>query len=180
MKNRRRKRTGRLQAVVDVRVALVGELILRDVVSDDLPIFFEQQLDPTAIQMAAFTAKDPADAAAFKAHWARILGDQSVITKTIVLAGKVAGHIAIFGPPEERDVTYWIGREYWGRGLASDALRKLLVGVKERPLYARAANDNAASIQVLKKCGFEISGHEISFANARRAEIDEVLLMLKE
>jgi len=143
-------------------------------------MFFEQQLDPTANQMAAFTPEDPADAAAFKVHWARLLSDQSVIIKAIVLMGQVAGHIAIFGPPEEREVTYWLGREYWGRGLASGALRKLLLGVKERPLHARAANDNAASIQVLQKCGFEISGHEISFANARRAEIDEVLLTLKE
>lgn len=33
-------------------------ILLRDVLVSDLPIFFEQQLDPVANQMAAFSAKD--------------------------------------------------------------------------------------------------------------------------
>ncbi|MEJ2747753.1 MAG: GNAT family N-acetyltransferase, partial [Anaerolineae bacterium] len=46
---------------------------LRDVAPSDLPIFFTQQLDPTANQMAAFTAQDPANRVAFNAHWAKII-----------------------------------------------------------------------------------------------------------
>jgi hypothetical protein len=50
-----------------------NQLLLRNVLSADLPIFFEYQLDQEANYMAAFTAKDPGDQEAFMAHWNRIL-----------------------------------------------------------------------------------------------------------
>lgn len=83
---------------------------LRDVTEAVLPVFFEQQRDPAANYMAAFTAKDPEDREAFDAHWKRILGDQAVTIKTILYDGNVAGSVASytdssFGKPE---VTYWI------------------------------------------------------------------------
>jgi RimJ/RimL family protein N-acetyltransferase len=90
--------------------------VLRDVREDDLDIFFEQQLDPEATYMAAFTAKDPADREAFNAHWSKILGDESITIQTILYRGQVAGHIlshAWFGDPE---VSYWLGKEFWGVG----------------------------------------------------------------
>ena len=34
----------------------IRDLVLRDVVEDDLPLFFDYQLDPGANHMAAFTA----------------------------------------------------------------------------------------------------------------------------
>jgi len=52
---------------------MISDLLLRDVVEDDLSIFFEQQLDPEANSMAAFTAKDPTNRGAFTEHWCRIL-----------------------------------------------------------------------------------------------------------
>jgi RimJ/RimL family protein N-acetyltransferase len=75
-------------------------------------------------------------------------------------------------------VSYWLGKEYWGKGIATEALGLFLGIIEERPLYARAAKDNAASIRVLEKCGFVISGCERGFANARGEEIDEVVLVL--
>ena len=90
---------------------------LRDVRLRDLATFFEQQLDETAIQMAAFTAKDPADRDAFMAHWTRILSDDNITKKTILLEGKVAGHISCFERLGDPEITYWIGKPYWGRGL---------------------------------------------------------------
>lgn len=86
----------------------------------------------------------------------------------------------MFGPPEEREVTYWIGRQYWGRGAATAALRELLGVAPERPLHARAAADNIGSIQVLKKCGFVVTGNERDFANGRGEEVDEVLFTLRD
>ncbi len=44
------------------------DIVLRDVTMGDIPIFFEQQLDSEANQMAAFTVKNPADWEAFIAH----------------------------------------------------------------------------------------------------------------
>jgi RimJ/RimL family protein N-acetyltransferase len=141
---------------------------LREVRDDDLPVFYAHAIDPKAVQMAAFTAEDPSDRTHFEAHWARIRGDKSVIVRTIVGEGdEVLGHAAVFGPADEREVTYWIGREHWSRGAATAALRELLGVVPERPLHARAAADNGGSIRVLEKCGFITTGTERGFANAR-------------
>lgn len=158
---------------------MTSDLLLRDVMEDDLPIFFEQQLDPDANYMAAFTAKNPADRDAFTAHWNKILGDPTTTNKTILFAGRVVGHIARFERWGKPEVTYWIGKEYWGQGLATRALAELLGQVKERPVYARAAKDNTASIRVLEKCGFEISGEDKGFSNARGEEVEEVILELR-
>lgn len=153
-------------------------ILLRDVTQDDLPIFFEQQMDPDANYMAAFTAKDPADRAAFMAHWAKILADNTITIQTILFEGHVAGHVSChswFGDPE---ISYWIGKEYWGKGIASKALSAFLTHLKTRPLYARAAKDNSASIRVLQKCGFMICGTDKEFSNARGEEVEEIVLKL--
>lgn len=158
--------------------SMTSDVVLRDVTESDLPIFFEQQLDQTANYMAAFTVKDPADRAAFTAHWTRILGDPAIRAKTVVVNGRVAGHVGSFEQFGEREVTYWIGKEYWGKGVATRALSQFLGDIEARPLYARAAKDNFASIRVLEKCGFAVSGYDKGFANARSEEIEEVILRL--
>lgn len=155
------------------------DLILRNVTADDLPVFFEHQLDPEASRMAAFTVQDPADREAFLARWDRILADDSIVTKTIVAAGRVVGHVASFERFGRREVTYWLGREHWGRGLASRALRLFLDLDRRRPLHARAAKDNLASLRVLDKCGFEVVGEDKGFANARCGVVEELVLILR-
>jgi len=155
------------------------DVVLREVHDSDLPVFFRQMNDPEALHMAAFTAKDPADRDAFEAHWKRIRASQDVI-RTVLAEGDVVGSAAVYGDPGEREVTYWIDRAYWGRGVATAALRVLLAEVPERPLYARAAADNAASQRVLEKCGFRLTARATGFANARGEEIDEVVMTLEE
>lgn len=152
---------------------------LREVAEADLPIFFEHQRDPDANHMAAFTARDPSDIDTFMAHWAKILADDTIIKRTILFEGRVAGNLVCFGWQGKREVGYWLGREYWGKGLATRALAEFLAVVTERPLYAAAAKDNAASIRVLEKCGFVITGYDRGFSNARGEEIEEVMLELK-
>jgi RimJ/RimL family protein N-acetyltransferase len=160
---------------------MTSDVELRAVTEGDLPIFFEQQQDPAANHMAAFTAKDPTDRAAFTAKWAKILGDDTITKRTILFGGQVAGSASAFVAPwsGKLEVTYWIGREFWGRGIATQALAVLLSAVKTRPLYARAAKDNIASLRVLEKCGFTIAGYERGFANARGEEVEEVVLELR-
>lgn len=152
---------------------------LRDTKEEDLPTFFEYQLDPDANRMAAFTAENPADRDAFTAHWNRIMADRIIIKKTVLIDGQVAGNVLSFEMFGEREVSYWIGREYWGRGIATRALSEFLGYVSERPLYARAAKDNAASIRVLEKYGFSISGEDSGFSNARGEEVEEFILKLE-
>jgi len=158
------------------------EIHLRDVTEADLPILFEHQRDPAANFMAAFTARDPTDKDAYAAQWKRILSDDTVSVKTIVFQGNVVGSVAKFVDKEfgKPEITYWIGKEYWGTGLATKALSRFLGEIRVRPIYGRAAKDNIASIRVMEKCGFRISGQSKGFANARGKEIEEVILELRE
>jgi RimJ/RimL family protein N-acetyltransferase len=128
-------------------------ILLRDVTEDDLSIFFEDQMDPEAAHMAAFPSRDRE---AFMAHWTRILGDETVITKTIVFDGEVAGNVVSFEWSGRREVGYWIGRRHWGKGIATTALSAFLDHDTRRPLFAGVAKHNLASIRVLEKCGFTI------------------------
>lgn len=153
------------------------DVVLREVHDSDLPVFFRQMNDPEALRMAAFTPKDPADRDAFDAHWKRIRASEAVI-RTVLVDGDVVGSAAVYGEPGEREVTYWIERAHWGRGIATAALRELVTQVPERPLYARAAADNAGSLRVLQKCGFRVTARASGFANARGQEIDEFVLAL--
>ena len=148
------------------------DVLLRDVMMSDLPIFFDHQLDSDANRMAAFTARDPADRDAFMAHWTTILGDETITKKTILFDGQVAGSVLSFEQFGQPAVAYWIGKQYWGKGVATRALSAFLGHVKVRPLYARAAKDNLASLRVLKKCGFMICGQDKGFSNARGQEVE--------
>jgi RimJ/RimL family protein N-acetyltransferase len=128
------------------------EFLLRDVEERDLAAFFEHQRDPAATHMAAFPARDRE---AFAAHWARVMADESVMLKTIVCGGQVAGNVVSWERDGRRLVGYWLGREFWGRGLASRSLAEFLGHVEHRPLHAEVAQSNRASIRVLEKCGFK-------------------------
>ncbi|MFD9485987.1 GNAT family N-acetyltransferase [Streptomyces sp. NPDC059991] len=152
-------------------------VVLREVRDDDLPVFFTHMSDPESVRVAAFAAEDPTDRARFATHWARLRASDDLI-RTVLADGEVAGHAAVYGPPDHREVTYWVDRAHWGRGIATAALSALVGLVPQRPLHARAAADNTGSIRVLQKCGFEVVGHDRGFANARGAEIDEVVLAL--
>ena len=154
-------------------------LLLRSATNEDLPIFFEYQLDQEANSMAAFIARDPTDQAAFMAHWRRILADHANIIKTIIFNGQVAGSVSSYENEGKQEVTYWLGKEYWGKGIATWALGELLTHHNHtRPIYARVAKDNLASRRVLEKCGFRMIGESKGFAKARGKEIEELLLEL--
>ena len=106
------------------------------------------------MQMAAFVSGNPEDREAFDSRWQRLINNPEVCIRTIEWQGETAGHVASFTMEGDREITYWIGRDYWGRGLATKALRLFLNVETERPLHARAAADNPASLRVLVKCGF--------------------------
>ena len=155
-----------------------GQLVLRAVEDRDLSVLFEHATDPDAIRMAAFTSSDFDDRAAFERRWARLRSDGSTTNRVVEVDGRVVGHIASFDLEGHREVTYWIGREHWGRGIATRALQEFLQVEATRPLYAGAARDNSASIRVLIKCGFLIVGEGRAFAHGRNEETDEVVLRL--
>jgi RimJ/RimL family protein N-acetyltransferase len=147
---------------------------LRNIERDDLPIFYEQQLDSDATRMAAFPARDWA---AFEAHWAtNVLGNPAAVNQTILLDGQVAGNIGSWPDAGRRLVGYWIGKEYWGKGVATRALVAFLQLVSERPLFAHVVKHNVGSIRVLEKCGFRLEREEsVEVAGETVAELVFVL-----
>lgn len=160
-----------------MRQTLSTDALLRDVVEADLPIFYEQQLDPVATSMAAFPARKRRT---FLAHWKRILRDENVIKKTILYEGQVAGNIVSFEQSGDPMIGYWLGQPYWGKGLATRALTAFLQDVKVRPLYAYVAKHNAASIRVLQKCGFTIHGMAWELAETPGEAVEEYIMKLDE
>lgn len=152
-----------------------NNVLLRDVTEADLPIFFNHQLDPQAARLAAFPTRTRH---VFMAHWADILADETITKQTILCDGQVAGNIVGFEVEGQHEVGYWLGREYWGRGVATRALAAFLGLVTARPLYAHVAKHNLASLRVLEKCGFTICGEDRVFSEPHGAEVEEFVLVL--
>ncbi len=137
--------------------------MLRVVAESDLDAIFEQQADPESSAMAAVPSRDRA---AFDEHWRRILADESTVTRVIDVDGEAAGHVLSWPSEGRRYIGYWLGREFWGRGLATAALAELVAELPERPLHALVSTDNVASIRVLEKCGFvEVGPADDKFAD---------------
>lgn len=153
---------------------MIDEIILREVRQADLPIFFAHQLDPDAARMADFPSRDHG---AFMAHWAKSMADPTVVLKTIVFHGEVAGNIVSWEQAGEFRVGYWLGKEYWGQGITTAALLQFLKQVNVRPLVARVSSHNLASKRVLEKCGFIIDDSCMIF-NSSEPESEEIVLRL--
>jgi RimJ/RimL family protein N-acetyltransferase len=163
---------------------MTPDISLRAVTDSDLAIFFENESDPEARHMAAFTSKDPTNREAFLAHWAKIRGDDANVIQTVLFNGQVVGSIGSWPDIDasgevKREICYWFGRSFWGKGIATRALTAFLRQLPARPLYAHAAKDNLGSIRVLEKCGFTLCGEDMYFSHARGEEIAEVLLKLE-
>jgi RimJ/RimL family protein N-acetyltransferase len=133
--------------------------VLREIREDDLDVLFEQQREPEAVAMAVFPARERE---AFDAHWRRILADEALVAFVIDVDGEVAGNVVSWEQDGRRLVGYWLGREYWGRGLATAALAELVQQLEVRPLHAWVAATNGGSIRVLEKCGFVRVGEHTS------------------
>jgi RimJ/RimL family protein N-acetyltransferase len=149
-------------------------VLLREVDQGDLPEFFRHQQDPVAWRMAAFP---PRDEESFYAHWAKILAEASVRPRTIVVDGLPVGYVARFDQEGRPHVGYWIGREHWGRGIATLALAAFLEEQPERPVYARVVRHNLASMRVLQKCGFAVVGEAKAPADSAD-DSDEIIFAL--
>jgi RimJ/RimL family protein N-acetyltransferase len=104
--------------------------------------------------------------------------DDSVLVKTILFGGAVAGNIVCFEQLGEREVGYWLGREYWGKGIATLALTQFLSFIQTRPLYAHVAKHNIASKRVLEKCGFKVAAEDKFFSKIFGENIEEYILVL--
>ena len=153
------------------------EVRLRNVEDSDIDVFYDNQADPEAAEMAAFPSRDRD---VFTAHWAKIRADPGPIQRTIVVDGTaVAGNVVSWPQDGQQMVGYWVGREYWGRGVATAALARLVEELPIRPLYAHVATHNAGSIRVLEKCGFRRDSAEEAKAPASADGVEEFIFVLE-
>lgn len=148
---------------------------LRSVEDEDLDAFFDHQADPQAVEMAAFPARDRGQ---FAAHWAKLRADDTLVVRTIVADGMVAGNIGSWPDDGQQLLGYWIGREHWGRGVATRALALLVDEVSVRPLYAHVAAHNVGSIRVLEKVGFRRDRAQEAAAPESDDGIEELVFVL--
>jgi RimJ/RimL family protein N-acetyltransferase len=125
--------------------------------------------------MAAFPARDKDQ---FEAHWARVRADHALVTRTIVADGLVAGNICSWPQDGQQLLGYWIGRAWWGRGVATQAVALLVEELSVRPLHAHVARHNAGSIRVLEKCGFRRDHAEEADAPAPDDGVEELVFVL--
>jgi RimJ/RimL family protein N-acetyltransferase len=148
---------------------------LRRVEDRDIDVFFDHQADPQAVAMAAFPARDKDQ---FAAHWAKVRADDTLVARMIVADGMVAGHIGSWPDNGQQLLGYWVGREWWGRGVATQALALLVDEMSIRPLYAHVAAHNVGSIRVLEKCGFRRDRGQEAHAPVPGDGIDELVFVL--
>lgn len=156
---------------MDAQKTAAGDVRLRDVEEPDIATFFEDQRDPAGAEMAIFASRGKDD---HFAHWRKILADESVVVRTIVLGEDVAGNVVSWIQDEERLVGYWVSRAFWGRGIASEAVKLFVNELHERPLFAYVARTNAGSIRVLERCGFTVAGH-----TQKPGDVEELVYVLR-
>ena len=154
------------------------QIKLRRTEKSDLELLFEFQLDEEAIYLAAFTPKDSTDKEAYFEKFTRFLDDPTINNQTILVDETIVGSIAKFEMEGNTEITYWIDRNFWGKGVATTALKKFLIIENTRPIFGRVAFDNLGSQKVLEKCGFVKIGTDKGFANARQTEIEEFIYKL--
>lgn len=131
------------------------EVRLRPVIDADLPVLFEHQRDPEAARMAASTPLSRRDHAQM---WKTLHAEPGALARTIIVDDTVAGALTSWERWDERQVGYCLGREHWGRGIATTALALFLAEMTVRPVHAYVAAHNLASRRVLDKCGFRPDG----------------------
>lgn len=155
------------------------QIKLRQTVLSDLDILFEFQLDSEANYLAAFTPKDPSNKEAYIEKYSKHVNDPTINMQTILVDGKIVGSVAKFILEGDTEITYWIDKSFWGKGIATTALKNSLVIVNTRPIFGRVAFDNFGSQKVLEKCGFVKIGSDKGFSSARKKEIEEFIYKLE-
>jgi Acetyltransferases, including N-acetylases of ribosomal proteins len=156
------------------------QIILRPTIVTDLEIHYRFQLDEEANHLAAFTSSNSSDKEAYLEKYGKFLTEPTINNQTILIDGVIVGSIAKFLIGEDAEITYWIDRKFWGRGIATRAMKEFLSLETIRPIYARVAFDNIGSQKVLKSCGFVKIGTDRGFANARKTEIEEFIYRLDD
>jgi [ribosomal protein S5]-alanine N-acetyltransferase len=154
------------------------QFILSKTIEEDLKTLYQIQTNKEANYMAAFTSLESAQENNYIAKYSKFLNEPTINLQTIKIGEQIIGSISKFEMNNENEITYWIDKEFWGKGITTAALALFLQSEYARPIYGRTAFDNIASQKVLEKCGFIKTGTDKGFANARQIEIEEYIYKL--
>ncbi len=154
------------------------EITLNPTTISDFERLFVFQSDMDGIQMAAFMPPNPLGKEAFLEKWINILQRTDVNMQTIYADGIIVGSIGKYDIEGDAQITYWLDKAFWGKGIATEALTMFLAFEKQRPMFGSTAFDNIGSQRVLEKCGFVKIRSEIGFAAARNKDIVEFIYRL--
>ncbi|MGQ7786570.1 MULTISPECIES: GNAT family N-acetyltransferase [Actinomycetes] len=153
-------------------------ITLREVQPSDLDQFFLFQQDADAAHMAGFASTNPTDRGVFDHHWGELLNSPDTIVRTIDFEGQPIGSIAAFEDDGSREIMFWTDKQFWGRGITTEAVSKFLHDFPERPVRARVVVDNVGTLKILQALGFVEVGEESNFSNVRAAVVQEKILQL--
>lgn len=80
------------------------------------------------------------------------------------------------------EIGYWIGKDYWGKGFATKALKQFLdfINKKHNPkrVYGYAFTFNTGSKRVMEKCGFKLEGIRKCVKKGKDKFYDDYMLAL--
>jgi RimJ/RimL family protein N-acetyltransferase len=115
-----------------------------------------------------------------------VAGQDPKTANTFLIEHEDAGPVGVLGMfrGEDRapEVGYWIGKPFWGRGFATEALEGALVWARKRwakrALVAGHFADNPASGRVLEKAGFLYTGEVRRQFSRARGEITDTRMMV--
>lgn len=156
----------------------MAHIDLRDFDDDDHDAVFAMMRDREALELVAFTADHPDDPDEFDAWLHRRRAHPDVTLFTVTEDGGYAGTAALFRTEADREVTIWLARHAWGRGIGTATLEILVSREPERPLYARAAAHNAAAVAILRRVGFAEVSRAVSFAPGLGRDAEQVVFAL--
>lgn len=150
-------------------------ITIRPATLDDLETLFHFQADEEAAHIAAFVNEHYKDKEAYIAKWTKLITEGKVYVYAIIADEQIAGTVGAWQMVDEWQITYWIDKAQWGKGIATAAAQQFLEVFTTRPIYGRVAFDNAGSIKVLVKNGFERTGTDMYHSHARGREIEEII-----
>jgi RimJ/RimL family protein N-acetyltransferase len=151
---------------------------LREVQKADIARFFEHHLEVRPLPASASAADRTSREKTFVDRWEKMLTDEKTLARAVVWNDAVAGFVVLSIQHQKPTISSWLGRDYWGKGIATGAVRDFLALIETRPVYARVSFDNLAALQVLRKIGFAIVEHDSFFSEAHGYDIDEMVLAL--
>ena len=112
-----------------------------------------------------------------------LISNSNQFALNIFLDNKLIGGVSLtLDGDNYYDLGYWLGKDYWGKGYATESSKKLLEYALEKLNSPKIKSgyfvDNLSSGNVLKKLGFKEVGIEKRYSDSNKKEMDLMLVVL--